>query len=337
MTTPNDPFCQQKRIMQLYNVPLARFTPVNPYSSGQFTKMQLDMRRKAEVLEYNANKSSTQTNSLTKKEKFALLVRGGLSKTQAVTQSNKVTCPADDMILTPTTSSDVPGPVMYLYKDNNVPLYNYSEFNTRTYPDYVPDNLKPWNFVIQPDVLVYDNGSNNVYYLIITNSIDRPLYTYSIVMPVGFAVSGSIPPKYTPPSGSGFNGNISLQLNLATTLSIYYNDSLVTTVSPTTLSNFAIVINVPTANNTDSPLPFTVTQFIGNLTFQNIQLYTESTYVYTFVLNVDIGVVSTDISLVKYVALIANMSASVPSSYVGCSIVNLGQSATNAGTSISGV
>jgi len=54
-------------------------------------------------------------------------------------------------------------------------------------------------------------------------------------------------------------------------------------------------------------------------------------------LNVDIGVVSTDISLVKYVALIANMSASVPSSYVGCSIVNLGQSATNAGTSISGV
>ena len=194
-------FCQQRTLRQMYNVPLARFTPTNPYASGQFTKMQLDMRRKAEILKYSANKSSTQTNSLTKKQQFALLIKGGIaSPSQAVMKSDSVTCAADELILTPTSACDVPGPVMYLYNDETVPLYNYSEFNTRTYAEFVPTNQGNWQFIVQSDVLLNNNGTSNIYYLIINNKINQPLYTYNIVTPVAITIAGSIPRDYSHPS-----------------------------------------------------------------------------------------------------------------------------------------
>lgn len=327
-------FCQQRKLMQMFNVPLNRFTPVNPYAAGNFTKMQLDMRRKAEVLKYSANKSSSQTNNLTKKQQFALLIKGGIaSPSQAVMSSDSVTCDADEMILTPTTSSDVPGPVMYLYNDKTVPLYNYSDFNTRTYPDFIPNNLEPWQFVAKSDILVYDNGTSILYYLIINNSISKSLYAYNIVTPVGLTMAGSIPPGYVPPSG--FNGNVSLQINSASLL-VYYNNELVKTVSPTTLSNFAVVVKIPIVNTSSSSLPFSVKQFIGNLAFNNVQLYTTASYVYTFVLSVDINVSQSDTGVIDYIAVIANMSKSNTSIATGCSIVQVGQNSVNMGSSITG-
>lgn len=323
----DESFCQQRRLMQMNNMPLTRVTPVNPYA-GNFTKMQLDMRRKAEVLKYSANKSSSQTNNLTKKQQFALLIKGGIaSPSQEAMQNGTASCAA----LTPTTSCDVPGPVMYLYEDKTVPLYNYSDFNTRTYPNYVPDNLTPWQVVVQPDTLVYDNGTSIIYYLIV-NLISKPLYTYNIVTPVGLTIAGSIPPGYIPPSG--FNGNIALEINSASLL-IYYNNSLVKTVAPTTLSNFAIIVNIPTSNTSSESLPFSVKWFLGNLGFNNIQLYTTASYVYTFVLNVDIGIVDNP-GIINYSAVIANMSKSNLSIVNGCSIVN-SFSSINLGASISGV
>ena len=328
-------FCQQRKLMQMYNIPLNRFTPVNPYATGNFTKMQLDMRRKAEVLKYSANKSSSQTNNLTKKQQFALLIKGGIaSPSQAVMSSDSVTCEADEMMLTPTTSSDVPGPVMYLYNDKTVPLYNYSEFNTRTYSNFISDNLNPWQFVVQPDILVYDNGTSIIYYLIINKSISKPLHTYSIITPVGITMTGSIPPGYVPPSG--FNGNVSLQINSASLL-IYYNNSLVKTVRLDNLSGFAVVVNIPTSNTSSSSLPFSVKQFIGNLAFNNVQLYTTASYVYTFVLSVDINISQSDTGVIEYIAVIANMSKSNVSSATGCSIGPLGQNSTILDASISGV
>jgi hypothetical protein len=263
-----------------------------------------------------------------------LLIKGGIaSPSQAVMKSNAVTCEADNMILTPTTSCDVPGPVMYLYDDETVPLYNYSDFNTRTYPDYIPDNTDPWQFVVQPDTLVYDNGTSTLYYLIIHNSIQKPQYTYKIVTPVGLTMAGSIPSLYVPPSG--FNGDISLQINSAS-LMVYYNDSLVKTVVPVTLSNFAITINIPTSNTGSSSLPFSFKQFIGNLEFNNIQLLTSATNVYKFVLTLDIGIVPGNTGVIKYAAVIANMTTSNTSSIDVCTILIPGQHSVNLGTSISG-
>ena len=334
MDDTNSSFCKQRALSQLNNVPLTRFTPINPYQTTSYTKSQLDMRRKVEILKYSANKSSSQTNNLTKKEKFALLVKGGLSRTQSNIQSNAVNCEADNQILTPTTSSNIPGPVMYLYEDPAIPLYNYSDYNVRNYPSYVPNNEDPWQFVVKSNTLVYNNESKgiNIYYLIISNTINQPKYNYTVVMPVGLAVVGSIPTSYIPPTG--FTGEIDIAL-YSVQLKAYYNGNLAKTITlqSSDLSMCNITLNVPTQNTGSSPLPFSATVFLGNLAFRNIQLYTAPTYVYTFELNVSLTV--EQITLFRSVALIANMSSGMANSISGCSVLNT-PTTINVGASISG-
>jgi hypothetical protein len=73
--------CDQRKKQMLFNNPQTRYTPVSPYNSN-YTKFQLDMRRKAEILKYNNTTSSTKTNNLTKAQKFAQLINGKITKTQ---------------------------------------------------------------------------------------------------------------------------------------------------------------------------------------------------------------------------------------------------------------
>lgn len=316
-------FCEQRRLTQLYNVPLARFTPVNPYSSG-FTKFQLDMRRKTEILKYSPNKSSTQTNNLTKKEKFALLSR---SSKNYLSQSSVNSC---ESLPTPTSSSNVPGPIMLLKYDKNVPLYNYSDFNTRSYPDFVPTDETPWQFISMQNVLIYDNGTSPLYYLIINNYVDQPTYNYTIVVPVGICIAGKIPNSYVPPTD--FSGGI-MQLNVTeATLSVYYSDKIVTTASPTSLENAKMKIIVP-VNVAGS---FNAMRFIGNLQFNNIQLYTAPTYVYKFSLTVNITITPINTNVVNYLAVIANITSSGSRSS-GCIILDSPTTDINSGASISGI
>ena len=320
--TTDASFCQQRRLMQLYNVPLARYTPINPYSSGKHSKLQLDMRRKTEILKYSANKSSTQTNNLTKKQRFALLIRGGICSPPQFDMSNSLTdCLNDQMMPTPTSSCDVPGPVMYLQDDKSVPLYNYSDFNTRTYPEFVPTTSNPWQFVSNSDILVYNNGTSNIYYLIITNNIRKTSYNYNITTPIGISISGTIPSS----------GNVQIKLTQVL-LNIYYSDNLVKTVSPTNLTTDS-VLDI-SFNSTGT---FSANRFVQNLNFNNIRLYTTPTYVYTFTMSANITIISdNNLVDVKYCALIANIS--IPNSNSDrCTILNPVASDVNVGSSITGI
>ena len=83
MATPTVNFalksiCQQRSKQLMYNRPPPRNEIVSPYN-GIYTKEQLDMRRKAEILKYNNNASSSKTNNLTKGQRWAQLVRGNAS------------------------------------------------------------------------------------------------------------------------------------------------------------------------------------------------------------------------------------------------------------------
>lgn len=291
-------FCQQRSIRQLNNVPLSRFdlNSINPYLTKQFTKKQLDMRRKVEILKYSANKSSSQTNNLTKREKFALLVRGGLGNATSlnVGKRGNANCVEDSTAPTPTSSCNVPGPVIYLQADESVPLYNYSGFNIRTYPNYVPDNATPWQFVVNPDVLI-DNDpttSNPVYYLIINNVINYPQHSFNVVVPIEITFSGTVPVATTQPTYLVETVNIKI---LSATLNAYYNDNF---------SNSTEIIDKSVSHLIDGPtlsevafnvLPnhvgtFTSTQFFGTLEFNRLILYTAPTYVYRFKLDLTVGV-----------------------------------------------
>ena len=313
-------FCIQRSLAKNYGVPLTRYTPINPYSSG-YTKYQLDMRRKAEVLKFNSNKLSTQTNNLTKKEKFALLVKNGLSRSKAVIQSNVINC-NDQMMMVPTCNSGVPGPVTYLFEDTTVPLYNYSDFNTRNYPNYILENLEPWQFVIHSDIPIYNNASSGVYYLIINNTVNRDKYNYKITMPIGLSIDFnfvSIPENI-------INVKIT-DINLI----IYYEGNLkyAKKIQPTQnslndLSNIDISLNSP---------QFKSNIFLGNLIFDNVELYTTPTYVYKFILTATFQIY-TNQYLESYVSLIANMKSSTIYTNNGGSIIG-GTNELNLGASIS--
>jgi len=130
---------------QQQNLPTPiRFNLYNPYIGSNYTKYDLDMRRKSEILKYKSNASNSQTNNLTKKQLWALIAKGSynqLSQEQlnrAMIINNKVgvlkDCSLNYIIHTPTSFCDVPGPIISLYNDDSIPLYNYNEnINNRSY------------------------------------------------------------------------------------------------------------------------------------------------------------------------------------------------------------
>lgn len=322
-------FCQQRYLTQLYNIPPNRITPENPYASGRFTKIQLDMRRKVEILKYSANKSSSQTNNITKKGQFAMLARGGLTRAAANIQNNATSCDADDEIPTPTSSCDVPGPVTYLTYDKNVPLYNYSNFNTRPYSDFVQSYTSPWQFVVLSNILTLDNQRSIIDYLIINNTISKSSFNYTVTVPFSITATGTIPAN-----SAGFTGNINIALTDAT-LEIYFNEgNLVKSVSLNNLVGRNVIINIP-SNSTSSAISFRVNQFVGNLLFQNIMLYTTATYVYTFMLKANLTVSPINSGVLNSIAIVANPSSAI-SEAVECTIFS-SHTATSLGASITGV
>jgi hypothetical protein len=110
-------YTQRQQTLQ-FTPPPPRYDPISPYP--EHSQSQLNMRRKAEILQYKKN--STQTNSkLTKSQKWGQIVNGNF-------QQNKI-CPLDMYLPTPSSSCDVPGPTITLQFDPNIPLYNY-ENNT---------------------------------------------------------------------------------------------------------------------------------------------------------------------------------------------------------------
>ena len=121
-----------KRQLRLTTIPPTRVElQESPYTT--YTKYQLDMRRKAEILKYNKN---NKTNKMTKAQEWSSIVNGNgpvnQSRINAIINNNNPECPDDLLIPTPTSSSDIPGPIINLVYDETVPLYNYNK-NTDAY------------------------------------------------------------------------------------------------------------------------------------------------------------------------------------------------------------
>lgn len=124
--------CINQRNLQLNNIPPQRYDNLltSPYlsSNGGFTQTQLDMRRKAEILTYNSNRM-LKTNSLTKSQKFSIITKMPISNIP-VYHNKCFTNEKGQFILTPSSSCGVPGPIIMLYNDQNIPLYKFSDGNT---------------------------------------------------------------------------------------------------------------------------------------------------------------------------------------------------------------
>ena len=134
---------QQKRERALANRPPTRFLAISPYrnyafnddgtvnnfesSSTGYTKNQLDMRRKVEILKYD-KRNGKQTSS----QRYATLVKGLGRRIGINTAENIRSITQCDLIPKPLSSSNVPparnesGRNQMLVMQPSIPLYNYN-------------------------------------------------------------------------------------------------------------------------------------------------------------------------------------------------------------------
>lgn len=296
---------KQKRQVALYNIPPIRLNLVSPYPTH--TQAQLDMRRKVEVLKHK--NQNTQTNGLTKSQRWGQLVSGSsssISQSSATTISGlDLTCASDLLIPTLTTACDVPGPPMYLTYDPTVPLYNYIAPN-RTYAILNNEDASIWKIYTVNELLIAETSAmeysldiTNTYemnlgVIIITQYIKNPVTTYLISTPIAIWCSGLL-------TGTDLNFN-TLQFDkprpahvspivitiTGIALNILYNDNIVgepiTINQPYNLTPFVIDLN-KTQEQT-----FYAIQFVGMLSIPAFTLNTQSgniynlslTFTYTF-------------------------------------------------------
>lgn len=255
----SDNTCQQRTAFLTMMLPSVRFNGVkNPYLDTNYTQSQLDMRRKAEILQYNKN--STQTNKLTKSQKFS----------KAIRRTANITCPNDIYIPSLSSSSGVPGPVIPLIYDPTVPLYNYA-VNTASFGIVNTEETRKWIKTTIDDIIAYDSIETVLVDLAITN-IDTSRTTFSINSPIGIYVDGNT-------ITSGVSGNISLD-NID--VSVYYGDDnyiLTSEYIPVITTIDELKSNIVHYNATSSG-QFSGVKYIGNLSIANLTLPTMNGYVY---------------------------------------------------------
>jgi len=154
------------------------------------------MRRKAEILKYSSNKSSTKTNNLTRAEKWSQLARSSNTTNKQISRTN---C---KMIYTPSYASDVPGPIIELYDNETIPLYNYNT-NTYAYSLYsnIPNNkqtFSPYTFSTADNIIVSNCYPSNpvqtkLFSIVINDNINNENQSQSFTFstPIAFNINGN--------------------------------------------------------------------------------------------------------------------------------------------------
>jgi len=316
-----DTICNLRKRQQLFAMPSFRATPISPYPT--YTQRQLDMRRKFEILQYPNNRLNTRTNNLTKKSLFAQAITGKYQKqsyapihTDTVrytydplfkldsvnidrtTEFPVPECPTDDLIQTPTSSSDVPGPIIKLYKDPTVPLYNYANSSVENYAITDVDNQVLWKTntigenttslstitVINSDLVLEPANDTTMASIMITDKINVDRYTYSLQIPIGVyfkgTYKGTTPKEFAELKLSFSNVNFNPQVVFANN-PIETNRIIEYSIDNGNISE--ITFDVP-ANGEN----FSGSLYTGMLTISNMELYTEPGYIYDFNILADV-------------------------------------------------
>jgi hypothetical protein len=258
--------------------PLVRFELSTPYSAG-FTQQQLDMRRKAEILKY-ANNKGLQTNLPTKRQLFASAMRVSITINDASANATDLVapvCPNDAIIPVPTTASGIPGPVLYLYEDSSVPLYNYITLN-RSYPVDVTVDTQPWKFQTAQDVLCAHNTETEFGLLLVNTIVDQNSYTFTINTPLTLYVSGT-----TINNGVNKYNAVNVSITYAKMITYFSGVKIDEVVLNQTFPTMVFDVSGYVGD-------FSATQYIGNLIITNLKVYTEKGYGYNFKILFRLGI-----------------------------------------------
>jgi hypothetical protein len=175
---------QNRRNGLIFNIPPPRYTPQNPYALG-FTKAQLDMRRKVEVLKYN----KSANGRISKAQSWSQVVNGSYQRrTFSNAYLNNVVDQDCEKVVTYTTGAGIPGPPIALYLDPAVPLYNYNSqsaglgINNENETDM-------WRTKYDTNLL---SNAPVIYTVNIRPPIDNPRYKFTVKTSVGIYLSGKV-------------------------------------------------------------------------------------------------------------------------------------------------
>jgi hypothetical protein len=298
---------EQKSRFQLFNIPANRYDnlasnpyiQINPNTGLPYTKFDLDMRRKAEVLKYNSNRVSTQTNNLTKAQIYAQAIKGSYQQrtySQEFIKQNTINgvlqiCPPGVIITTPSSASDVPGNLL-LYDDPTIPLYNYVNDSTTTSYGIINPPTNPYSsgfqFTHPTDILSTATDSSTIFTTYMFNT-PSPNYLFSFDLPISLEFQGSLLNTVT--SGKS-PATFQIQFNEITTNVNYsyspmtINSSIVNTINNQPINNnllFDISVNPLTSS-------FRGSYYLGKINVSNISLPVALGYIFDFQLSVSYSV-----------------------------------------------
>ena len=254
------------------------------------TQQELDMRRKAEILQYNKNNNS----KLTSKQKYTQIVSSVRTRRGARDASGN-DCPNDLYIPTPSSSSGVPGPVVMLTYDPDIPLYNYAENTSINSETVYP--TQAWSYSIANDIPIYTtiNGVNTYNEMtdLLRIAIIKPNDTtirLNMTIPVGVRVVGT--------------ASTTVALN-SFSVEITYNKFPLSIVEP------AIVIDAPTITITPTGSSFEATHYLGTAVITDLRLPAYAGYIFTIRLKPTITTSQTAYAI---------LNMTTPSTSTGCSI-----------------
>lgn len=281
--------CSQYRARQLFANPNNNRIEIENIptrtidNENNVTLEQLNMRRKAEILQYNPNRQSNQTNNYTKKQRYALLVSGNPRlNVKNIPINNNINqdipgC-SDDLTPVPTSSSDVPGPIMNLIYDKNIPLYNYiNPVQTRGYTsvtDVLPNNEFKFNY--STNVFIPEGDTTNVmsmYFADLTETHQQVNLSFTI--PIGIYIMGTIsqtPIQYLTIIIYGI------------TVGLYLNDGLISTINNLVNETSAIVFSLQGKTGN-----FKLLKYVGNIKATNFNVNVQQNMIYTLKVSYNIG------------------------------------------------
>jgi hypothetical protein len=255
---------QNRRNGLIFNIPPPRYTPQNPYALG-FTKAQLDMRRKVEVLKYN----KTTNGRISKSQSWTQVVNGSYQRrTFSNAYLNNVIDQDCEKVVTYTTGAGIPGPPTPLYLDPTVPLYNY---NSQSFGLGINNETETEMWRTKYDTNLLSNVPV-IYTLNIRPPIDNTMYNFTVKTSIGIYLDGS----------ANANTYIVALTLIPESIKVIYGGQTITLSTPPsiTLEPGFIITNI-----SGSLLggPYSGAIYLGNLIISNLKLPTASGTTYDII------------------------------------------------------
>jgi len=270
---PTNPNCESQladRAQYLRNITKNQVrATIFPGPYPNYTSTQLDMRRKAEILQYTQN-----AMIFSKKQNWNRLI--------ATKLINKRVCLIREQTPISSTKSDVPPPRVDLFYDPNVPLYNYkpnpSTYNEFPYPDIQNTSLQS---TTHNNVLVVN--TNPIFEFTFINPSNN-MITYNLTSPLSISLTGTYD-----------NG---LTDTTTATSDIQTLDLLITNTGTGALQ-YTYPISVAPLDSLNMTFTdngeFNATLYIGALSLSDIEITQCPQYNYTFSLQATLNTIQKNI------------------------------------------